>query len=333
VDNTTEHDGGIDAVAASLIDGPVEQDEIEDTQAEDAADYDDDQGDGAADDVGDDVADDDTQDDDADQADDEGEDDGDDEASSDADEGDKTEQLFTVKVDGRTLQVPLNELLRGYSGQAYIQKGMHEVATLAQTLNSERAQVLQMMQSLQSGQVPLQPPAPPDDTLLASDPIGYLEDRVKYEKALTEFQRGQTMQQELSRQQQQEAEKAHLAMLAEQHQQLARVIPAFAKPETAKQAKQQLLEAGTKFYGFAPEELAGVADHRMILALHDAAQYRRLMAGRTTAEQRATRPQTPTLKAGVKSSVNSGKRAQSERIKSRMTTTGSVDDVARYLLT
>ena len=43
-------------------------------------------------------------------------------------------QTFAVKVDGREMRVTLDELTRGYSGQAFIQKGMQEVAT---TLNAE----------------------------------------------------------------------------------------------------------------------------------------------------------------------------------------------------
>jgi len=125
---------------------------------------------------------------------------------------------------------------------------------------------------------------------------------------------------------------AKRAYLAEQHQQLTRVIPAFAKPETAARMKQDWVRAGTEYYGYAPEELQAVTDHRALLVLHDAAQYRQLMSGKAAAPKETVAPRTPTIKAGTRTSVQGGKRVQSEKAKVQMRRTGSVDDVTRYLL-
>lgn len=331
--DTTAMDGSIDAVAASLVEGPTQNtndepdDELGQSAQDDAQDQSEgDEGQGEADD-GDSTADED-----------QGSDD--EEAAADADGDDDTDgQLFTVNVDGRTQQVPLAELIRGYSGQSYIQKGMRDVAearketaVVYQALQTERQQIAQFIQAAQTNQIDLRPPVPPDDELLSRDPIGYMEQRLKYDKAVVTFQQTQAVRQDMEAKAAEAQRASQRAYLAEQHQQLTRVIPAFAKPETAARVKQELISAGTGYYGYAPEELQSVTDHRALLVLHDAAQYRRLMSGKAAAPREASTPRTPTIKAGTRTSVQGGKRVQSEKAKTQMRRSGSVEDVTRYLL-
>lgn len=334
--DTTALDGSIDAVVASLIEGSAPEtddlpdDELVQSQEDDA----DDQNEGA-DEQQEDEADDGDQSDDADNSDEDEE-----EAETDAeDDDDNAEQLFTVNVDGRTQQVPLQELIRGYSGQAYIQKGMRDVAearketeAVYKTLQAERQQIVQFLNAAQTGDIPIKPPAPPPEDLLSSDPIGYLEQRLQYDKAMATYQQAQAVKQDMETKAAQAEERARQAYLAEQQQQLARVIPAFAKPETAAKVKQDLINAGTGIYGYTPEELQTVTDHRALLVLHDAAKYRQLMSGKAVATKQAATPRTPTIKAGVRPNQQAGKRAQSEKAKVQMRRSGSVDDVARFLL-
>lgn len=326
MDDTTADTGSIDAVAASLIDGPPQEDEqpedLEQSYEDDAQDQ--------------------TEADEAEPEEDyadEEEDEGADESDADVEEEEPAEQLFTVKVDGRDQQVPLTELLRGYAGQAYIQKGMKEVATIKQqvaavyeALNNERQQIAQFAQAAQTGQVPMRPPEPPSEELLSRDPIGYLEARVKYDKEAAAYQQGQQAMQEMSARQAQAQEQAHRAMLAEEHQRLSQAIPAFAKAETAAKVKQDLLRAGQEVYGFELDELRGVADHRMLRVLHDAAQYKRIMAGKATEKQPSQAPKTPVIKPGVKAAPQASKRMKGEKAKAQMKRSGTVDDVARFLL-
>lgn len=331
MDDTTAMDGSIDAVAASLIEGDApnvdetpDEDLVQSEQddAEDQNEGDSDQADADAD--GDDEADDDA---------------GDEYDAADADDEATDGQLFTVNVDGRTQQVPLDELIRGYSGQSYIQKGMRDVAearketaAVYQALQTERQQIAQFIEAAQTEQIDLRPPRPPAEELLSSDPIGYLEQRLKYDKAVVTFQQTQAVKQQMETKAKEAQTAAQRQYLAEQHQQLARVIPAFAKAETAARVKQDLISAGTGYYGYSTEELQEVSDHRALLVLHDAAQYRRLMSGKAAAPKADT-PRTPTIKAGARVSQQGGKRVQNEKAKTQMRRSGSIDDTARYLLT
>jgi len=336
VDDTTAVDGSIDAVAASLIAGPPNDDEKEprklaQSDQDDAQDQPDAEDDGDAEDDTPDERDDD----------DSGEDEGEDEGEADDEADEPARQLFTVKVDGREQQVDLPELLRGYSGQSYIQQGMKQVAaakseveSVYSALQTERQQLAQFAQAAQQGQIPLRPPEMPDERLLQQDPIGYLEARVKYDKEVAVYQQAQSAMQELSARSAQAEERARAAYLADQHQQLTRLIPAFAKPETAAKMKQELLSVGRDEYGYTPDELQGITDARAIRVLHDAAQWRRVMAGKTANEKPVApaAPRTPTIKPGAKPSAQQGNRAKTEKAKVQMKRTGSVDDVARFLL-
>lgn len=336
MDDTTAVDGSIDAVAASLIAGPPNDDEKEprklaQSDQDDAQDQPDAEDDGDAEDDTPDERDDD----------DSGEDEGEDEGEADDEADEPARQLFTVKVDGREQQVDLPELLRGYSGQSYIQQGMKQVAaakseveSVYSALQTERQQLAQFAQAAQQGQIPLRPPEMPDERLLQQDPIGYLEARVKYDKEVAVYQQAQSAMQELSARSAQAEERARAAYLADQHQQLTRLIPAFAKPETAAKMKQELLSVGRDEYGYTPDELQGITDARAIRVLHDAAQWRRVMAGKTANEKPVApaAPRTPTIKPGAKPSAQQGNRAKTEKAKVQMKRTGSVDDVARFLL-
>jgi len=327
VDNTTANDGSIDAVAASLIEMPAEKVKEEETvdlaQSEE-------------DDAQNQVEGDDAEAEEVDAETDEGTDEGETEAEGD----EPAQQLFTVKVDGRDQQVPLNELLRGYSGQAYIQRGMKDVASARQettavyeALQAERQQLAQVFQAAQSGQIPMRPPSMPDENLLTTDPIGYIQDRVRYDKELASYQNAQGLRQQLEAQDAEARMQSHRAYLAEQQQQLARAIPALAKPETAAKARQDLINAGTQVYGFTPDELGQVADHRLLRVLHDAAQYRRIVSGKAAVEKQAQQQQrTPVIKPGARPAAQASKNVTTEKAKAQMKRTGSVDDVARFLL-
>jgi len=124
--------------------------------------------------------------------DDESEDDTDEDDSEDEDQ--EQPQRLTVKVDGRDVEVTLDDLKRSYSGQAYIQSRMQEVAeakkqaeSVFQALADERAQVAQFVQQIQQGGVP-QPPKMPSQELAQRDPqkynaeLGrYLQEKAQYD--------------------------------------------------------------------------------------------------------------------------------------------------------
>ena len=104
------------------------------------------------------------------------------------DDSSEEPQLFSVKVDGKELEVDLDELKRGYSGQQYIQQQMNKVAdsrkeaeAIYGQLAQERQQRQQRLQLLTDGTLSA-PPVAPDEALFNTDPIAYMEAKLAYDK-------------------------------------------------------------------------------------------------------------------------------------------------------
>lgn len=263
------------------------------------------------------------------------EEDDDDQEAEEADE-EPAETLYTVKVDGQERQVSLDELRRSYSGQGYIQEQMRTVAEgrkqieqMYHQLQQETQQVTALRQQLETGGIPTQP-TPPSRDLFEKDPIGYMEAKLKYDDDLAKWQEKAQELQAVSTRQQQMQQQALAYTLQQEMAKLQQAIPEFADREKGPQLRNAILETGVE-YGFAPEELSEVADSRAVRVLHDAMKYRQLMAARGDVQKKVDKAR-PMVKPGAKQSANAGKAKQRKQAEGRMRSTGSVDDVAKFLL-
>lgn len=246
------------------------------------------------------------------------------------------QELFTVKVDGQEQQVTLDQLKQSYSGQAYIQKGMQDAANqkkqteqMYQQLLQEREQVVQLMNQLQSGQV-AQMPKPPSQDLLKRDPIGYVEAKAKYDDAMVEYNKQQQQLQNVQAQQQQ----AYLQYREQQVQQNAEVlrqqIPDFNDPEKAQRLTQDMMEYA-RYRGYSDDDINNIVEARDLMTLHDAMNWRKLQKSKSQAASK-TKNARPMVKAGAKKSPQSKSQKQRQEAISRMRKTGSIDDVASFIL-
>lgn len=198
---------------------------------------------------------------------------------------------FKAKVDGQEVEVTLDDLLRSYSGQEHIQKGMRETATAkkaAETafnaLQAQQAQFLEFANAVQA-QGLKSPPAKPDAAMLDKDPVGYLKAQARYEAEATAYF-AQQDQIETMRENQRVAQKnAHEAFLAEQKAILLQKLPDFADPVKGKALQEKVVSAGMREYGFTEAEVRGVTDARLVQVLNDAAEYRALKAKMAKAKQ------------------------------------------------
>lgn len=322
---TTLGAGDIDSVALSLLTGQNEDDQKE--VANDAAQAD---ADTQADDV-------------ADEADAHDGEDGDavdtDETADEDDGGEEPTQRFRVKVDGEEVEVTLDDLKRSFAGQGYIQKRMQEVAAVRKeaeatynALNQERAQMAQALAVYQQQLSAAGNPQPPSKDLLKTDPIRYLEEEAAYREGMEQRQAIAQQQAYLMQQQSEQQARAYKAYLAEQAQLLTQRIPEFADAKKAGELKKSLIEAGSQHYGFSPDELQGISDARHVQVLHDAMRYRQLMAGKERVQEKVAQVNRPVVRPGAKRPEATGKQIEAKKALSRMKTTGSVDDVAAYLL-
>lgn len=245
--------------------------------------------------------------------------------------------LYTVKVDGKVQHVTLDELQRGYSGQAYIQQNLEHLANAKkqmqdqfQEMQSERQLLSQLRQKAEAGES-FAPPKPPSRELFNTDPIGFMEAKLAHEDAMEAYQQDQQKLSQMDQRDRALQEQQHNLHLQAEMQALQRAIPEFADPQKAPAYKDKLVRAGTNYYGFTPDELQSEADSRRIQVLNDAMKWREMQEAKGAVRQKAEGSR-PVIKPGVKRTEKTSVRKRQQAAASKMSKTGSVDDVAAFLL-
>jgi len=247
------------------------------------------------------------------------------------------EPVYTVKVDGKEKQVPWDELLRGYSGQEYIQKGMAEnaearkaVETLIQQTNQERQQLQSMMQQLQQEGIPPVPQYPSEE-LRASDPLGYLEAEAEYRRAVDKRVAWEQQAQALSQQQQQQQRQQQAQRLEQEAARLAEWMPEFADPQKRDAVMMDITTKAKKHYNLTDDMLSTVQTAEEVAILRDALRYREAVARKDQAKAKV-QGKPPVAKPSAKKSAQTDTQRQRKQAKARMEKTGDINDVANFLI-
>lgn len=230
-------------------------------------------------------------------------------------EADEAPQTFSVKVDGKETEVTLDELRRGYAGQAYIQKGMSEAADTQKraeaeltALSQERQHLAQLAQTLQTTGLKL--PVAPSRELAQNDPIGYIEAKAQFDDDMAQYNQTMAGIQQQQQQTQQAEQKAREAYANQQRELLNKVLPDMTDPEKGPVLQKKLVATGTE-YGFADNEIAMITDARMVQVLHDAMRYRETMAKKEQVTQKAAKAR-PVAKPSAKKAKPSAAKQTAE---------------------
>lgn len=240
-------------------------------------------------------------------------------------------QVFTVKVDGKEVDVSLEELQKGYSRtQDYTRKTQQvaEARRIAdgelQAVRAEREQYAQLLGAL-SAQV--QQAAQPNidwDRLYNEDPIEWVRQREVMRENQEKNVAIQSEQQRLSQISQQEQMQYRSQMLQQEQEALVAAIPEWKDSKKAAAEKAMLIQFGQKI-GFTPDELKNVIDHRAVLMLRKAALYDQMMSKRKDIKPVMNNGPRP-AKPGAAGRVSNGTEAL--RSQQRLAKTGRIDDAA-----
>jgi hypothetical protein len=242
---------------------------------------------------------------------------------------------YKVKVGKEELEVPLDELVKGYSRTADYTRKTQEIAEQRKVVEAERQKIEEAArlrdtysQRLSVIEQMLSQGEKGEDlaVLKESDPIGYaikVAEQAEREKQLSAVR---AEQQRIAQQQQAEHQEKLQAHLQAEAAKLAEAIP-----EMSDQAKSQAVKTDIRNYaksiGFTDQELAQVYDSRAVLALYKAAQYDKLVAGKQDATKKVA--QAPKmLKPG--SFTPEAKETEAEkRLRVQLKKSGSKSDAAR----
>ena len=258
---------------------------------------------------------------------------------SDGEQSDETEAeeeedkppVFTVKVDGKNVEVTLEELQKGYSREADYTRKTQQVSeerrafqAEADLVRTERQQYSQLLGSLKAQLQQNAAPQEDMDRLYHEDPIEWVKQRELVRDAEKVHAAINSEQQRLSTIQAQEQYQSMQAHLAQQQDALLKAIPEWGNPDKAKAEKTLLIEWGQKL-GFSSDELKNIFDHRAVVALRKAALYDQMMSKRGNIRPAVNNGPKP-AKPGAAGRMDNT--TDSRRSQQRLAKTGRVNDAA-----
>jgi hypothetical protein len=252
------------------------------------------------------------------------------ELDEETDEEEKPTEVYTVKVDGKEIDVTLDELQKGYSRtQDYTRKTQQIAETRkaveaeASAIRAEREQYAQLLgalkQQLESTEAPVDM-----DRLYNEDPIEWVRQSEVMRQKQDKLAAIQSEQQRLSQLTAQQRAQEMNAHLASQQEALIQAVPEWKDSKKAQAEKALLVEFGKKI-GFSDEELKNVYDHRAVIALRKAALYDQMMSKRGQIKPVVNNgPRTAKPSAAGRVSTTT----ESTRAKQRLAKSGRVNDAA-----
>lgn len=217
---------------------------------------------------------------------------------SEEDEGEEEEveqtPTYKVKVGKEEVEVPLDELLKGYSRQQDYTRKTQEIADQRKAVEAERVKIEeanklrdtyaqrlgiieQMLKQQDSGEDLA--------SLKETDPIGYavkVAEQAEREKQLAAVR---AEQQRIAQQQQGEQQERLKAHLAAEAQKLSEAIPEMNDPAKGQAIRTDIRNFAQKL-GYSEQELAQVYDSRAVTALYKAMMYDKLMSNRPEATKK-----------------------------------------------
>jgi hypothetical protein len=242
------------------------------------------------------------------------------------------DEKFVVKVDGKEIEVPKDELIRGYQREADYTRKTQKLAeerklveSEFQQVRGEREQYAQILGQLQQKLQEFEPQEPDWNRLEVEDPTEYARQWTNHQRRQQQRYAVQSEQERINQLRQAEYQKDLQQKVAQEVASLKEKIPEWSSPEKAKEEGKALLEYGQKL-GFSEQELSTITDSRALLALHKAWKYDQMMSKRPEFQakiKKAPKMVTP----GSAGSVGS-KSGELNNAKKRLAQTGSVRDAA-----
>jgi len=249
----------------------------------------------------------------------------------------ETPQNYTVKVDGKDVEVTLEELQAGYSRQADYTRKSQVLAEQRKQMEEELNATQQERQrySSQLEQFTKDADSKLDEfksvdwtKLKEDDPMEYALKRDQYRELQESKRMVEEEQQNLATKQQAEMQQKWQEELARQQEIMAQRLPEFVDPDKGPKLKQAIKTFAMN-KGFTEQEVNSLIDARSVDVLHKAMLYENLLEAKISKKKekvvpKVTKPGTSTPKAEI----------DSEKVKqqrSRLKRSGKVDDAAALI--
>ena len=244
-------------------------------------------------------------------------------------------QRFRVKAAGEEREVTFEELVDGYQKGLDYTKKSQSLAEQRKAVESERLAVEQAKQARDAYAQRLnlienflnqQNQGENLEALKESDPIGYAVKFAEKTEREQQLARVRAERERLLQQQYREQQSQLEQRVESERQRVSEMIPDYAHPEKGNVIKKQMREYAQSL-GFTDNELSQAYDSRMIQALWEASQYRKLQSQKpelTKKMQDAPRM----LKPGVAATQKAAGDEQTKKAHAQLRKSGKVSDAA-----
>ena len=246
----------------------------------------------------------------------------------------ETSPSYTVKVDGEEVEVNLDELRNGYQRQADYTRKSQSLAEQRkayeanlQAVTQEREQYSQLLGNMAQNQnAELSRYADINwADLKDTDPMEYMEKRLEYQEAKEKISE---LQNERARvQQQNETDMGQMLQekLQKEAELLSKALPEYTEPGST--FKDEVRNYALNL-GFSPQDIDGIADHRVILVLHKAMMQDKV--SKTPAKKSKSAPKV--VKAGTPQTKAQRSRRTVQAKREKLSKTGNQRDAANVFL-
>ena len=238
--------------------------------------------------------------------------------------------LHRVKVQGQELEVSLDELKSGYSRDSDYRQKTHALAEERRMLDDQKTSLSQSYDGKLKELTDLIGAAESYIGQSSKEDLQKMYEEDPTQAAKIDFQ--QRQQRESFNKLKQQAEVVKLQQynqyLDEQKRLAATKIPEYSDPVKGVTFKNQMKNTLSE-YGFNDQEIGSLADHRFLMVLRDAMEYKNLKSKPVTNKKVTTAPKV--VKSGTPKMEDSRRAAVKQKI-GRLRRSGKINDAQSAIL-
>lgn len=256
-----------------------------------------------------------------------------------SEEAQEEEAKYEIKVNGKPVEVTLDELMSGYQRDSDYRRKTMELADERRLLQdevnkakSESDAVAKLRQDYATrlGEIEnsMQPDANIDwAKLYETDPDEYHRKKIEVENKSKALETIKAERQRALEEQQQEQTKVFNQYLEQQKKLLAEKEPEYVDPVKGEGLRKDMTSY-LKKEGYSDQELNMMVDHRSFVIAKKAMLYDKMMNSKVSAKQ--SKPVPKMVRSGTTKTINKDSQ-QAKSLKSRLKQTGSMKDAANVL--
>ena len=253
-------------------------------------------------------------------------------AVQDSEQG-EAEVTYTIKVNGEERQVTLNDLKEGFQLKSDYTRSKQELADQSQQLglrsqgiDQQEEQYGQLLGAMRQRLETMIPAEPDWARLAAADPIEHTRQRAAWDQLQAQMKSVEEEQGRVAENRQKTFQQNYQGYMQDQQRRLLLAMPTLSEPGKAQEFFSNLNQYAVNEYGFTPQEVASISDHRFALMADKARRWDLLQSGAQGKE--VTQVHIPNLRPGARQKEEPVALKSFRKANARLERTGDTRDAA-----